>query len=228
MSNRYEWSLRAARRLQKWWTNANRVLSLNHIQEVRMKTRGTALILAGLLLFAQTASAENKWIVEFRPGASIPVSELGDADLGVGLGLEATAAYMFLPHTGVYAGWGWNKLGANESFAGNDVDFEETGYVFGLQFMHPMGTLPIRYLLRAGGVVNHIETENADGDILDSTPHGLGFQVGAGLGIDVTDNLLVTPSVRYRQLSRDIEIDGVETEATLRYLSLGAGIAWGF
>ncbi len=73
----------------------------------------------------------------------------------------------------------------NTSFAETgDTDFEETGYTFGLQFIHPLGTSEkISYLIRAGGIYNHIEVENSAGDITADSGHGLGWEIGAGVQV---------------------------------------------
>lgn len=193
-----------------------------------MLRRISAVAIVSLVLCAFTARAQNGFSLEFRPGVSIPVSELGDADLSTGYGFEGTVAYYFMPHLGAYAGWSWNKFAAGQSFAGADTDFEETGYMLGLQFMHPIADSRFSYLLRAGGTYKHIETENSDGDILDSTPHGLGWEAGAGVGINLTDNLVLTPSVLFRSLSREIELAGTTTDVDLQYITAGVGIVWMF
>ena len=181
-----------------------------------------------LLATASPLTAQSRWALELRSGASVATQNLGDADLGVGLGFEGTAAYRFMPHLSAYAGWGWNQFAADRSFAGTDIQFEETGYTFGLQFIHPFGASKLHFLLQAGGVANHIEVENKDGDIIADSGHGLGWQVGAGLAIPLGERWRLTPSVRYRALSREIELNDVTTTADLNYFDAGVGISWLF
>jgi hypothetical protein len=45
-------------------------------------------------------------------------------------------------------------------------------------------------------------------------------------GIPLGDHFRITPSIRYRSLSRDIEINEVKTAADLNYISAGVGFAW--
>lgn len=176
-----------------------------------------------LLMTTQSANAQNNLSLEVRTGAAFPIEELGDADLNTGFGFEATLAYRFMPHLSAYAGWGWHKFNAEDSFAGSDVDFEETGYTFGLQFIHPLGTSILDYFIRAGGIYNHLEVENDDGDITADSGHGLGWQMEAGLVFPLGDKWSLMPGVRYRSLSRDIEIGNVTTSTDLRYIELGVG-----
>ena len=69
---------------------------------------------------------------ELRAGGAFAVAKLGDA-LGAGPGFEATVGYRSSPISQVYAGWDWHQFTADASFAGSKDDFEECGYVAGLQ-----------------------------------------------------------------------------------------------
>jgi opacity protein-like surface antigen len=187
----------------------------------------TVVIMATIIVSFQ-ANAQNKWSLEFRPGVNFATKDISDADLGLGFGFEGTIVYRFMPHLAAYAGWSWNHFAVDQSFAGTDASFEETGYTFGLQFIHPMGESDISYLVRAGGTYNHIEIENNNGDIIIDSGHGLGWQAEAGLSIPLSEKFSLLPSVRYRSLSRDIEIENVSTSVQLNYFSVGVGLSWSF
>jgi opacity protein-like surface antigen len=195
------------------------------IEDFIKKANFLIILTVILLMTIQNAKAQNNLSLEVRTGADFATEKLGDADLNTGFGFEATLAYRFMPHLSAYAGWGWHKFTADESFAGSDVDFEETGYTFGLQFLHPMGLSNLDYYIRAGGIYNHIEVENNDGNITADSGHGLGWQAEAGLVFPLNDNWSLKPGVRYRSLSRDIEIENVTTSTDLRYIELGVGIS---
>lgn len=172
--------------------------------------------------------AQDKWSVELRPGINFATKDLGDAELKTGLGAEFAVGYRFVKHLGAYLGWGWNQFKSdNSSFAGmGDTDFEETGYTFGLQFIHPIGSCDnISYLVRLGGIYNHIEVENDAGDITADSGHGLGWELGAGINLDLGSNWNLRPQIGYRTLSRDIEIGNLTTDVDLDYVSFGVGIA---
>lgn len=181
-------------------------------------------ILAGF----HPAAAQSRFSLELGTGAALTTQQVGDADLGLGAGFELVLAYRLLPHLSAYGGWGWRHFAADDSFAGPDMDFEETGYTFGLQFIHPTALDRLSYLVQAGGLYNHLEIENTDGDLVGDTKHGLGWQAGAGLVYALTPHWSVSPSVRYRALSRDVEIDGVTTDTDLNYVSFGIGFARSF
>ncbi|WP_148270515.1 outer membrane protein [Haliscomenobacter hydrossis] len=101
-------------------------------------------------------------------------------------------------------------------------------FSFRAHLLHPIGESKLHYLLEGGGIANHIEIENKEGDIINDSGHGLGWQVGAGLGVSLSDRFRITPSIRYRTLSRDFDITKVKTEVDLNYLSVGLGFNWLF
>lgn len=172
--------------------------------------------------------AQDKWSLELRPGINYATKDISDADLGLGFGGELAVAYRFMPHLAVYAGWSYNNFAVDQSFAGTNASFEETGYTFGLQFIHPIAESNISYLVRAGGTYNHIEIENNDGEITIDSGHGLGWQAEAGLVILLSEKFSLLSSLRYRSLNRDIEIENVSTSVNLNYLSVGVGLSWSF
>lgn len=188
------------------------------------------LTIAALMLFTlfSQSFAQNSWSLEFRPGVDYATQDIADADLGIGFGAELTVAYRFMPHLAAYAGWSYNNFAVDQSFAGNDASFEETGYTFGFQFIHPIGESNISYLVRLGGTYNHIEIENNAGDINIDSGHGLGWQAEAGLVIPLSDKFSLLPSVRYSSLNREISINNSNTSVDLNYVSVGAGLSWSF
>lgn len=191
-----------------------------------MKTK-VFFTLIVLSIFAQTISAqenEKRFGFEVSTGASVSTKKLGGSTLNPGVGFEGIFHYRFMPHTGVYGGWGWNKFGADESFAGYDVCFEETGYVFGLQFKHPIGERATSYYFRAGGLYNHIEIENEDGDVTHDSGHGLGWQLAGGIDLKLGNNWSLTPGVKFNSLSRDVDNNNTNVPLDLNYFSLRVGI----
>jgi hypothetical protein len=79
-----------------------------------------------------------------------------------------------------------------------------------------------------GGTYNHIEIENNAGDIIIDSGHGLGWQAEGGLVIPLSEKFSLLPTIRYRSLNRDIEIENVSTSVDLNYLSVGVGLSWSF
>jgi opacity protein-like surface antigen len=188
-----------------------------------MVITGAAAMLAG----AGVASAQGRWSVELSGGAAFATEKIGDADLNTGFGLGLTGRYRFLPHLAVYGGWDWHHFTVDQPVGGEDVDIEDTGYTFGLRFEHPLVSRVAGWV-RAGGTANHIELENESGSLVSDSGHGLGWEIGGGLSVPIGTRLTLTPGVRYRSLSRDVEIGGVTTPTDLRYVVAGAGIALTF
>lgn len=178
------------------------------------------------LIIGSALGAQNKWSAEFRPGISFPSEDLGNSNIKTGFGFELTVGYRFMEHLHAYAGWGYNTFSIEDS----DVDFDETGYTFGLQFIHPLGTSEdLSYLIRAGAIYNHLELEDGDGDLIDDSGHGLGWQVEVGIDYVLGDNWSLRPSIRYRSLSRDLEVVQNQTiTVNLNYLSFGLGVSKSF
>lgn len=190
-----------------------------------MKTKKLILtiVLTVLALNATAQNNQSRWAFEFSTGASIATADIGDANLKTGLGFEGTFHYRFMEHTGAYLGWGWKKFGTDQSFAGSNMDFEETGYTFGLQFKHPLMQNKLNYVVRAGGIYDHVEIENNDGDIVSDTGHGLGWQVAGGLELPLGRSWTLIPTVKYSSLSRDFGSGADEFNSNLNSLSTQIG-----
>jgi hypothetical protein len=150
-----------------------------------------------IMLFSIQVKAQDRFSLQLRPSFSIATVDPDNENLNTGYGFDGIAAYRFMPHVSVYAGWGWNKFSVDQSFAGADKDFEETGYTFGLQYIHPFSqTSSLDYFVRGGGIYNHIEIENTEGEIIADSGHGLGIQVEAGLAIPLGDKWNLLPGIR--------------------------------
>lgn len=167
--------------------------------------------------------SNSKFAFELNGGLSIAAKDLNKSNLKPGFGFEGLFQYNFMPHTGLYAGWGWNRFESDKSFAGNDVCFEETGYIIGLQFKHPVGNGDLSYFLRAGALYNHIETENSDGEIIIDTGHDWGWQIDAGIDIPVGDKWSFTPGLKFNSLNRDAVFNSENIEMEYKYISVKIG-----
>jgi hypothetical protein len=191
-----------------------------------MSTKGLLTLLLFAVMAGSTFAQENekRFGFELNTGVSVATQNPGETSLNTGFGFEGIVHYRFMPHLGAYVGWGWNRFGADESFAGNEVDFEETGYVLGIQFRHPFGNSPIHYFVRAGGLYNHIEIENSNGEIIHDTGHGLGWQLAGGIDLPLGTNWSFTPGLKFNLLNQDADVEGVRTELNMPYISLRIGL----
>ena len=190
-----------------------------------MKYLKIAVCVVMLLIIDNTLFAQNKWAVEFRPGLNFVTQDIGDAKLKTGFGFEVAVSYKVIQYLDVYVGWGWNTFATKNSNSFNKSDFDETGYTFGLQFVRPVKTgSKLSYLIRAGGIYNHIEIENNDGDVVQDSGHGLGYEIGVGVDYNFAEDWSLRPQIGYRALSRDIKIFNTATKVDLNYVAFGLGL----
>lgn len=191
---------------------------------MKTKTILTVIMAYVLSVCALAQEKEKRFGFELNGGFALPVSELDGAKLNPGVGFEGIFHYRFMPHLGAYAGWGWNHLNADDSFAGSDMDFEETGYLLGLQYQRKLGKSAVDWFVRAGGLYNHIETENPDGVIINDTGHDFGWQAAAGIDVPLGKNWSLTPGIKFNSLSRDTEFENAEKQLDYKYLSFRVGL----
>ena len=83
---------------------------------------------------------------------------------------------------------------------------------------------PVSYYVRAGGLYNHIEIENEDGETTGDTGHGLGWQAAVGVDVALGRNWSLTPGMKFNSLSHEVTIENVTTQLDLNYLQLRIGI----
>lgn len=184
---------------------------------------GCAMFLI-LSLSINAQESENSFGFELNTGSSFATNETINSDFNTGFGFEGILHYNFMPHMGVYGGWGWNRFSSGNSFVGKDACFEETGYVLGLQFKHPIEGTSISYYLRVGGMYKHIEIENEDGKIIEDSGHGLGFQLVGGIDLPIGSNWSITPNLKFNSLSREINFGELTKQLNYKFIAVSVGI----
>jgi len=190
-----------------------------------MKTK-LFYVLAIFTVLSTSGNAQEKakrFSFEINGGPSVPTKELVEG-IRMGFGFEGTFQYRLLPYAGVYGGWGWYWLSTESSVSENNMDYEETGYVLGLVFSHPIANSNLSYNLRAGALYNHIETENSNGEILDDSGHGPGFQLAGGIDISLGSGWSLTPGIKFNFLSGDTGLEGISKQLDYQYISARIGI----
>jgi hypothetical protein len=190
-----------------------------------MRSATRFIAIAALLTASATALQAQEtgtFSLELRGGAGLPTKDLGTADLNTGVNLEFTANVQVMPHLALYAGWDWANFALKQDI-GDYADVEDTGYAFGARFFAPsLG--PVTPWLRAGGVYDHIELEGDDDDVdILSADHTLGWEAGAGAAIALGSSWSLTPGVRYRTFSP--ELDELDGEVDMSYLTIDIGIS---
>ncbi|MGE0157980.1 MAG: outer membrane beta-barrel protein [Gemmatimonadales bacterium] len=184
------------------------------------------LVAASALIGAYRDLAAQRVAVDLRAVGATSTQRLAGADLGLGVGFGMAVGYHLQPHLVAYGGWDWVHFQADRSFAGPDMDFEETGYTAGLRFEHPIGaeTLTL-FRVEAGATYKHVEVENLGGDIVDDSGHDLGFEAGGGLVLALGESWRFTPTLRFRSLSPTFDILGVAAKSDLRYAGIEVGVS---
>lgn len=194
---------------------------------IRIIIIATALSLAALFK-ADTIDAQQRWGIELRGSGAISTQDAAKDTHEKGFGVEASVQYRFLPHLAAYAATHHTRFSALEAIAGPRMEMEETGYALGLRFERPLreggGTTG---WLRTGATFNHLEIEESDGDLVDESGYGLGWEFGAGVAVPFR-SWSVTPGVRYRSISRDLEIDDVTIPVELQSIALEIGFRRSF
>jgi hypothetical protein len=171
-----------------------------------------------LVIGSAQVHAQSRWTLEFRPSLNFPTSYLLGKKMNIGFGFDGQLHYRFLPGTSMYAGWGWTM------FPQQEITNEETGYMFGLQFMRPFFDSEARYYFKGGGVYNHLEIQNNNVPFSDSG-HELGWLIESGLSLPLDFGIALNPGIRYRQLSGDISRNHISQKFNLNYLSLGISVS---
>jgi hypothetical protein len=183
---------------------------------------------AAAMLVALTTSvpAQQRVSLDLRAPAATPTGKLAGADLGTGIGIGGTVAFRLLPHLHLYGGWDYLHFTSEQSFAGVENDFEETGYTFGLRFQHPRREgSALSYRIEAGGTYKHVEVEDHHGDLIVDSGHSFGYEGGLGLVFDLGSMWQLVPMARFRSLSPEFEMGSSTYTGNLRYVGLEIGAA---
>jgi hypothetical protein len=174
-------------------------------------------------LVSEAQEKDRRFGFEINGGPSFATNKFADG-LRMGFGTEGLFHYRFMPHTGIYAGWGANWLTTENLSSELNRDYEETGYVLGLQFKHPAWGSRASFLVRAGMIYSHIEVENDNGEILEDTGHGAGLQLAAGMDFKLGSSWSLTPFVKYHSLNRPLNSEEGPADSRFSYLSVRVGI----
>jgi opacity protein-like surface antigen len=207
-----------------------------------MRTRyvrfvAAVLIVAPITVHAQSERSGSLFSLEVTGDGAFPVSTFRGADLKTGFGLGASVRARVQEHLLAYAGWEWHTFRTDNLIASTKNDVDETGYTFGLRFEHPLRNDAIAgrgrtsgpgYWIRGGGLYNHVEIENEAGSIIGDTKHGLGWELGGGLTLPLSQRFALTPGVRYRSLSRDLTLGSGTRSATLSQVNAMVGLTIAF
>lgn len=180
-----------------------------------MKTRVlfVSTLMATISIAASSQENGKRFGIEINAGPSLATRNFVNG-LKHGYGFDRAFHLRVLPRTGIYGGWGYNWFSISTGSSVTDRDYEETGYVLGLQYKRQIDGYASSWFLRGGAIYNHIEVENNNGDIIGDTDHGFGFQLAAGIDSGLGKSWSLTPVIKYNNLSGHF-LPGVEYAMTL-------------
>jgi hypothetical protein len=193
---------------------------------MKMKTKVffTATLLALLSVTLTAQDQEKRGALEVNGGLSLSVNRPNDPVTNAGAGGEMLLHYRMTKHLGLYGGWGYNAFRNDYSPAGHNCDFEETGYIIGLQYKRKVEFSNTSVFVRAGYQYKHIELEDPAGELLFDTTHGPGWQVGCGIDMPMAQKWSLLAEVKFNALP---EMEGHATEDLIpdrNYFSLRLGV----
>jgi hypothetical protein len=174
---------------------------------------------------AGTALAQSRYGIELNGGAAFPTRDLGAAALESGFGSGFIGTLRVLPHLHLYVGWDYQRFVTDERIGTNEYDIDDTGYTFGARFQHPLRK-KVDVWVRAGGLYNHIEMEDSDGDIISDTGHEFGWEAGAGLSVPITSRIAIMPGARYRTYSSTLTVGHKDIDVDLSYVTAELRLAF--
>lgn len=91
-----------------------------------MKVKIIVFSLVTIISLKCLNAQENKISFEINTGVSQAVKQINSSKLKTGYGFGGLFNYYFMPHTGLYASWRWNRFEPENSFAYSDDCFDET------------------------------------------------------------------------------------------------------
>lgn len=169
-------------------------------------------------------SQEKRAAFEMNGGISLAARLPGDVITNIGAGAEALFHYRVTKHFGLYGGWGYNAFRNDYEPARHRCDFEETGYIIGIQYKRQLEFSNVSVFVRGAFQYKHIEIEDPTGELLFDTTHGPGWQAGFGLDLPFSEKWSILPEMKFNVLPGRENLAAVELIPDRDYFSLRIGI----
>ena len=130
---------------------------------------------------------------------------------------------------GIYAGWSWFRFHSDQSFAGPDVEVDETGVLYGLQFERALGPHPLPEVrARAGLTYERVDLEPAAGGNGIRSDYDFGWGASMLLAFPLGEHLRLGPAVHYRAFSPTFPVGSGGESADLDHVSMDVAVTWHF
>lgn len=191
---------------------------------MKTKVLFAAALMATIPLGLVAQSEEKRGGFEVNGGISLAASLPGDVITNIGAGAEALFHYRVTKHFGLYGGWGYNAFRSDYELARHRCDFEETGYIIGLQYKRQLEFSSVSVFVRGAFQYKHIEIEDPSGELLFDTTHGPGWQAGFGLDLPFSEKWSIVPEMKFSVLTEREDLATFETIPDRNYFSLRIGL----
>jgi hypothetical protein len=191
-----------------------------------MKTKViTTIALLVLFQFSLSSQSEEKRIAfEVNGGLSLSLNLSGDPVTNFGAGAEVLIHYRLTNHFGLYGGWGYNAFRNDYATAVYRCNFEETGYIIGMQYKRLIEASNLSVFVRGAYQYKHIEIEDTAGELLFDTAHGSGLQAGFGIDLPLTAGWSLLSEIKFNALPERKNQAVAVIISDRNYLSLRLGI----
>jgi hypothetical protein len=180
-----------------------------------------ACSVCSMLCGPMDAHAQDRWRAELRPALQIPAHLVNGEALGPGPGLELNVTHLFSQGWGIQAGLGhgqFDRPGNNSGY------FEENAAFFGIRFFQPL-IGRAEAILGCGTVYHNLAMEERNGERMAVSDNGFGWQVEGGIAMIFEQHWSLTPSLRYRSISRNFDRGDANERVDLDYLSASLAFA---
>lgn len=202
--------------------------NISHSDYFKLSAFKLFLLIIIISLNNSCLKAQKNYIIDCGPPGNFPIALSGNTNLNNGFGFEFNCTYHVLSNFSIYSGWDWNKFTCVKSFAGSYTDFEETGYVLGIKYIHPVENTNFNYFISAGTTLKHIEIQDQKGEIIADTDFGFGWETSIGIALNLKQRWSISPSFRMRSLKRSVNLNEIQNNFELSYISLKIAIGWKF
>lgn len=181
------------------------------------------ILVCSVLLGAASSAAAQLFPIalEARGGATLPIGDFAsetEQAVDPSVGFEVNAALSVFPGVAFYGAYGQDRF-----VCGEECELTGEGFAAGMRLSVPgLIPIPLRPWARAGAII-HAMTLDSGGAPLTSD-RAVGWEFGAGVTLKLLPTFTLTPGLRIRSYSPDLELLQ-DTDAT--YLTADVGLRFG-
>ncbi|MEZ4416675.1 MAG: outer membrane beta-barrel protein [Gemmatimonadota bacterium] len=171
-----------------------------------------AAAFAGALTAQPAAAQDHRWSLEGRLGATLPTGDIGDNDETAGLSGAVDLLYSVSNAASLYGGVRAYRFNCDGPECVDDRNGKGLGAGVKFVFAREARALP---WVRGGVIYDQAAISGSDSDWAP------GFEVGAGIDLDLSPRFALVPAVRY--YGYRAEFAQPEDDADMRYFVIDLG-----